>query len=338
MLYFLIWRKIVEIGLRRTALIPFSVVPCLDGVDFYACLKPVLSFVKNEDNFDRSLSNMDTGNWLYYTTPTNPVLSSIERPELSFDFGCWTRGGVIFGIWFMIGYFEQTNCFMICCLSLSINSAPLQSAISLVNDGHGVTRTNCRYTPNLLWRTPKPMRIGGVSLVKINIERWDTSRLTPSAKTVAKNGNIYVNCVDLNIHFSFSPSEVPPGSSEARPGVDNKRDFHRAPLWTRSSGLVREREIQREAGTLTQCRCKTMQSRFEPTFGTVVWVNIQVRTICGWWTRTNCRSKWSPHFSLELCSFENRVIWVNSAKESPDVLFTKGHFSLGQISIKVVIL
>lgn len=117
MLYFLIWRKIVEIGLRRTALIPFSVVPCLDGVDFYACLKPVLSFVKNEDNSDRSLSNMDTGNWLYYTTPTNPVLSSIERPELSFDFGCWTRGGVIFGIWFTIGYFEQTNCFMICCLS-----------------------------------------------------------------------------------------------------------------------------------------------------------------------------------------------------------------------------
>lgn len=81
--------KIVEIGLRRMALIPFSVVPWLDGVDFYACLKPVLfSFLINEDNSDRSESNMDSENWLYYTTATNPVLSSIERPELSFDFGC----------------------------------------------------------------------------------------------------------------------------------------------------------------------------------------------------------------------------------------------------------
>lgn len=60
----------------------------MDGVDFYACLKPVLSFVVNEDNSDRSESNMDSENWLYYTTATNPVLSSIERPELSFDFGC----------------------------------------------------------------------------------------------------------------------------------------------------------------------------------------------------------------------------------------------------------
>lgn len=126
-------------------------------------------------------------------------------------------------------------------LLLSITSAPLQSAIPLVNDGHLVTRSLCRYTPNLLWRTPKPMRVGGVSLVKINIERCDTSRLTLSAKTVAKNGNIYINCVDLNLHFRFSRLEVTPCSGEECPGVDNKRNFNQAPLWTRSSGLKHEK-------------------------------------------------------------------------------------------------
>lgn len=122
-------------------------------------------------------------------------------------------------------------------LLLSISSAALQSAIPLVDDGHLVTRSICGYTPNLLWRTPKPMRIGGVSLVKINIERCDTSRLTLSARTVAKNGNIYINCVDLNIHFRFCRSEVTPCPTEECPGVDNKRNFDQAPLWTRSSGL-----------------------------------------------------------------------------------------------------
>lgn len=80
--------KIIEIGLRRAAIIPFSVVPCLDSVDFYACLTPVLSLALNEDNSDRSKTNMVTEKCLYYTTLTNLALSSIERPELSFDFGC----------------------------------------------------------------------------------------------------------------------------------------------------------------------------------------------------------------------------------------------------------
>lgn len=101
--------KIMEIGLRWAAIIPFSVVPCLDSVGFYACLTPIVSLTVNVDNSDRSQTNMDTENWLYYTTLTNLALSSIERPELSFDFGCWTRGGVIFGICSMIGYNDEAK-------------------------------------------------------------------------------------------------------------------------------------------------------------------------------------------------------------------------------------
>lgn len=64
----------------------------------------------NEDKSDPSLNKY--GHWesvILYNTDTNLALSSIERPELSFDFGCWTRGGVIFGIWDPIGYNGQAK-------------------------------------------------------------------------------------------------------------------------------------------------------------------------------------------------------------------------------------
>lgn len=126
-LCFLIWQKMIEIGLRRAAIIPFSAVPCLDSVDFYACLTPVLSLTLNEDNSDRSETDMDTENWLYYTTVTNLALSSIERPELSFDFGCWTRGGVIFGIGSVIGCKNPGKVPVHWLSVLSISSAPVWS-------------------------------------------------------------------------------------------------------------------------------------------------------------------------------------------------------------------
>lgn len=70
-------------------------------------------------------------------------------------------------------------------------SSRVNGSMPLVNSGRSVKRCVWRYTPHLLWRTPKPMSIGGVSLVKINVERYDMRRLTLSAKTVTKNGNIY---------------------------------------------------------------------------------------------------------------------------------------------------
>lgn len=113
---------------------------------------------------------------------------------------------------------------------LSITCAPLQSANPLVNNRHSVTSSICRYTPNLLWRTPKPMGIGGVSLVKINIARCHTNRLTLSPRTVVKNGNNYIKVDDLIICLRFSRSEVTPCTTEECPGVDNKRNFNQAPL------------------------------------------------------------------------------------------------------------
>lgn len=126
--------KIIEIGLRWAAIIPFSVVPCLDSVDFHACLTPVLSLTLNKDYSDRSKTNMDTGNWLYYTTVTNLALSSIQRPELSFDFGCWTRGGVILGICTVIGYNVQNKRGFIgsfCCqLALPLSTTQLYWSVT----------------------------------------------------------------------------------------------------------------------------------------------------------------------------------------------------------------
>ncbi len=135
--------KIIEIGLRRAAIIPFSVVPCLDSVDFYACLTPVLSLTLNEDNSDRSKTNMDTENWLYYTTLTNLALSSIERPELSFDFGCWTRGGVIFGICSVIGYNVLAKRRLIGCFFCQLALPLSKATFSLVYYRSSVTHRIC---------------------------------------------------------------------------------------------------------------------------------------------------------------------------------------------------
>lgn len=132
--------KMIEIGLRRSAIIPFLVVPCLDSVDFYACLTPVLSLALNRDNSDRSKTNMVTEKWLYYTTLTNLALSSIERPELSFDFGCWTRGGVIFGIYSLIGCGGKTNRLVIGYLFCQLALPLSKGWLSLVNNQSWVTR------------------------------------------------------------------------------------------------------------------------------------------------------------------------------------------------------
>lgn len=155
--------KIIEIGLRWAAIIPFSVVPCLDTVDFYAFLTPVLSLTINEDNSDRSKTNMDTGNWLYYTTLTNLALSSIERPELSFDFGCWTRGGVIFGICLVIGWNVPAKRRLIGCVSYQL-ALPLSNTNFdwFVLEDVRRTRT-IGNTCDCYMSTPKPIRKSGVS-------------------------------------------------------------------------------------------------------------------------------------------------------------------------------
>lgn len=175
--------KIIEIGLRRAAIIPFSVVPCLDSVDFYACLTPVLSLALNEDNSDRSKTNMVTENCLYYTTLTNLALSSIERPELSFDFGCWTRGGVIFGIYSVIGHNVQAMRLLIGYIFCQLALPLYKTTFSLVDYQSFVTRWVCRYTLHLFRRTPSLLWIDGVSLVKINVERCSESRMPAIATT-----------------------------------------------------------------------------------------------------------------------------------------------------------
>lgn len=176
--------KIIEIGLRRAAIIPFSVVPCLDSVDFYACLTPVLSLALNYYNSDRSKTNMVTVHWLYYTTLTNLALSSIERPELSFDFGCWTRGGVIFGMYSTIGYHVQEKRlligYLLCQLALPLSKTTLW----LVNDR---SLWRIAYTPNKFWRRPKAVWKGGViSLVKRVVERCGGNELTATANILTK--------------------------------------------------------------------------------------------------------------------------------------------------------
>lgn len=99
-------KKQIETGLSWAAVIRFSAVPCLDSVDFYACWTPALVSHNNwRQNAIAPKQNVAPESWLhYYTTLTNLALSSIERPELSFDFGCWTRGGAIFGIFVVIGW------------------------------------------------------------------------------------------------------------------------------------------------------------------------------------------------------------------------------------------
>lgn len=62
---------IMEIGLRWAAIIPFSVVPCLDSVDFYACLTPSsVSHIKYRQfrSFPKQIWNLKSR--LYHTTLT----------------------------------------------------------------------------------------------------------------------------------------------------------------------------------------------------------------------------------------------------------------------------
>lgn len=56
--------KIIEIGLRWAAIIPFLAVPCLDNVDFYACLTPVLSLTIRINNSDRFQNKYGHSEWV----------------------------------------------------------------------------------------------------------------------------------------------------------------------------------------------------------------------------------------------------------------------------------
>lgn len=155
----------------------------MNGVGFYACLKPVCP------------------SWEAKTA------SAVPRRRIGqIQAGLWdSEARAILRLWVLNKrrcYFwhlrrdllhRPDKLFYDLSRVLSIVSAPLQSAIPLDDYGPFVTRSICGYTPNLLWRTPEPMRVGGVSPVKINIKRCDTSRLTPSEETVAKIGNIYIN-------------------------------------------------------------------------------------------------------------------------------------------------
>lgn len=88
-------------------------------------------------------SKCGTENWLYYTTLTNLALSSIGRPELSFDFGCWTRGGVIFGICSVIGYNVGMKRRLIGCFFCQLALPLCKTTFSLVYNRSSMTHWSC---------------------------------------------------------------------------------------------------------------------------------------------------------------------------------------------------
>lgn len=127
--------KIIEIGLRWAAIIPFSVVPCLDSVDFHACLTLVLFLTWNKGN--SSFQNK-YGHWelviLYNTDKSSTFFHWRARAILRIQ--CWTRGGVIFGIRLVIGYNVQKKRNFIGCLScqLALPLCKIQFHWSFVED------------------------------------------------------------------------------------------------------------------------------------------------------------------------------------------------------------
>lgn len=169
---------------------------------------------------------MVTVHWLYYTTLTNLALSSIERPELSFDFGCWTRGGVIFGMYSAIGYNVQEKRLLIGYLFCQLALPLSKTTLWLVND-RSLWRIG--YTSKEFWRRPKAVWKGGViSLAKRTVERCGGNELTATANIWTKRKKKHKLIIKVIVEFYTLPLVLLFGNYHAHVhvclGVNNKRN------------------------------------------------------------------------------------------------------------------